>query len=246
MVTTVSRSTNQPALTHHPVYLRGLVQSSSTRQQNSNAPPTILERTDQDLVGALLADLSQQDGMEAIADTIAKTQRNDTLRLYQPVHQVFHIVLLEAVCDPYGQPGLQPRLDPKRIDSAGLVLRRLGANNTVAGWRQAGAKLRGWVPFNDGDSNTSQNKESNLDPDPTQRPPVLGAGNEAIARQLRLRSALPTFEHLTETTSPLFVAPPAVCEAMGKTVLYGVIPLASSEMSEVQETQGYELEFIRK
>ncbi|MGK7889725.1 MAG: hypothetical protein AB4042_10350, partial [Leptolyngbyaceae cyanobacterium] len=252
MVNTVSRSTTRPSLAQHPVCLQGLTTPSDRYPQADPVPPTILERTDQDLIGVLLADLSQQDGMEAIASTIAKTRKDNTLCLYQPVHQVFHIVLLEAVCDPYGQPRLQPRLDPKRIESAGLVLRRLGPNNEVAGWRQAGAKLRGWVRFNDVDSdneegkNKRKDKESYLDPDPTQRPPVFGAGNAAIARQLRSRSALSVAENLTETTSPLFVAPPAVCEAIGKTVLYGVIPLASSEMSEVQEEQGYELEFIRK
>ena len=46
--------------------------------------------------------------------------------------------------------------------------------------------------------------------------------------------------------TPLFVAPPEVCEALGKTVLYGVIPLASSERSEATRVEPLAPGFVRE
>ena len=265
-----SRNANRntpAAFHHHPVCLQGL------RAINAGGEPIILERTDQDFIAALLADLVSDveaganesgasrpgangigvsgigvNGIRAIAPAITQTiaqQRNQdgVLRLFQPVHQVFHLVLLEAVCDLYDQPGLQPRLDPQRIESAGLVVRRLGTDlTTVEGWRQAGAKFRGWVAFDDSAIST---QESDLDPDPEQRPPMLESGNAEINQRLLRSPSVPAPSALSETTSPLFVAPPSVCKAIGKTILYGVIPLASSEQNEVKETREYDLSFVQ-
>jgi hypothetical protein len=228
------------------------------REINPEDEPVILERTDQDFIAALLEDLVSGEGngvkgngvkdthaiAPAITQTIAQeTNKDGVLRLFQPVHQVFHLVLLEAVCDLYDQPGLQPRLDPQRIESAGLVVRRFGTDlTTVEGWRQSGAAFRGWVSFDD---LASSSPERDLDPDPDRRPPGLESGNAEINRRLGRSPLAPAPSSLRETTSPLFVAPPSVCEAIGKTVLYGVIPLASSEQSEVKEQRVYDLDFVR-
>ena len=44
-----------------------------------------------------------------------------------------------------------------------------------------------------------------------------------------------TAEPRTEAVSPLFVAPPDVCRAAHKTVLYGMLPVTSTEVSETPE-----------
>ncbi|MGG6297039.1 hypothetical protein ACQ4M4_21810 [Leptolyngbya sp. AN02str] len=283
MVTTLA-----PTQTAHPARLRGLPGLSS------NGQPTLLQRTEQDFLEVLFQEL-QGASLAAIHSSQAQRRdENQILQLYQPVHQVFHLVLLEAVCDPYDRPELQPRLDPKKIESAGLVIRRFAqpvpsiprplelrsirktttsptpvTTNTLLGWRQAdtveaGAILKGWVPFTDpyfegeaaaqsGPVNCKypQIRDWNLDPIP-QRRCLPTAGNAEIDRQ---RYALGlSSESFSETYSPLFVAPPAVCDALGKTILYGLVPLSSSEVSEIKLSQenprelmgSYQPDFVRE
>jgi hypothetical protein len=195
----------------HPILLRGLSLA------NEGARPTILRRTDQDFLAALLAELGQADGLSNVSP-YAMTQ-STSLKLHQPVHRTFHLALFEAVCDAFGQP----RVDPRQIEGAGLVVRRrTSANGQTAwqGWMTADKQMRGWVALNGAGDD---------DPDPAQRPLPLRAGHKEIDRQLALR--LPPGEPLAETTTPLFVAPPEVCAALGKTILYGLIPVTSAEFS---------------
>ncbi len=103
----------------HAVILRG---ASFTGAVDA---PVILQRTDQEFIPAILEALASQRGREAIAESVASTRDdNHLLKLFQPVHRTFHVALLEVVCDTFGQP----RLDPQRIDSAGLVLRRVAVD----------------------------------------------------------------------------------------------------------------------
>ncbi|HEY2294732.1 MAG TPA: hypothetical protein VGM86_28860 [Thermoanaerobaculia bacterium] len=175
------------------------------------AAPALLQRTDDDPVGVLLEKLASAAGREDLAQSPAG------LKLFQPVHRTWHLALLEVACQA---PGL-PRLDPKRIESAGLVIRRVGTAGALEGWRRAGRALRGWLPFGSG--------EERLDPDPKKRRPAVGSGHPEIDRRLLLLNA---GEPLEESVSPLFVAPPEVCQAAGKTLLYGLVPVASAERSE--------------
>ncbi len=204
--------------------------------------PAILERTEQDFIGALLEELGSDDGLAAAGAHLAQTRdANGVLKLLQPVHRTFELALIEVACDPAGrpdQPALQPRLDPQRIESAGLVIRRLAIDaqgnaieGAVEGWRRAGAAFRGWVPFAD-------EREATLDPDPQRRRPVASAGNGEIDRLLQQLGGLAGLvaEPLAEAYSPLFVAPPEVCAATGKTLLYGLIPVTSAEVADVAAT----------
>ncbi len=134
----------------HPVKLRGL---QAVRLRMTGEEPTILERTDADPIAGVLADLLKPE-LSAIAQTLIKptARTGPRYQLYQPVHRVFHLVLLEAVCDQFGttEAALQPRLDPLKIESAGLVLRRTESGKTK-GWRTlaaasaAATRLTGWV-----------------------------------------------------------------------------------------------------
>jgi hypothetical protein len=255
--------------------LRGL--SLTNRQEG----PVILKRTDQDFIAAMLDTLASENGLEKLAETrMHEPDNGDALRLYQPVHRTFHLAILELCCGDYGLP----RVDPRKISSAGLVVRRLvvdeaapwtqqaegllrealgqadtaaeevslsdGAtinaktlygsskhamanakaarkvllgrrNDRLEGWLQAGRTFQGWVEL--------RADQADLDTDPAQRTPALRSGNHLIDQMIAARAGvLPG-----EVTAPLFVAPPEVCAAAGKTILYGLVPVTSPQISEV-------------
>jgi hypothetical protein len=124
-------------------------------------------------------------------------------------------VLLEAVCRTPGNP----RLDPARLEGMGLVLRRVESPGWSA-WMKDGARRKGWLPLH-GDT---------LDPDPALRPQPRVAAARQIAALIAARRGETVF---AEQTIGLFVAPPALCARLGKTVLYGLVPVASAEESDV-------------
>lgn len=198
------------------------------------SPPTILQRIEQDFIGELLDELAGEDGVRVVTDAIkkkiAQTDKDNVLRLYQPVHRTFHVALLEIACDYQGQ---YPRLDPEKIDSCGLVIRRVvpkGGREVEQGWMSLGRTIRGWMDL-------ETPAQENQDPDPQRRPLALSAGNAEIDRRLQLsyKSALavqPNANQFSESVSALFVAPPDVSAATKKTILYGMIPVTSTEKSE--------------
>ena len=218
------------------------------------AAPVILQRIEDDFIGAVLADLAEEHGLEEALkpEKVARARTPaGRLKLYQPIQRTFHVVLVETFCDVFGEP----RLDPEQIESAGLVIRRcvrtreaqpkrgstpavppLDDVNRLEGWRQAGQKFRTWVPFGD-------RAEANLDPEPERRPPSLRSGHPRIDRELARYGA--SVDRLLETTVPLFVAPPDVCRALQRTVLYGVLPTASSDLSELPGAIPYTIDDVR-
>ncbi|MGB3294650.1 MAG: hypothetical protein WBB01_16830 [Phormidesmis sp.] len=222
--------------------------------------PTVLRRMDDDPIAGVLADLLKP-GLGAISNTLV-TQFDQPWRFFQPVHRVFHVVLLEAVCDPYEADvdAFQPRLNPLKIDSAGLVMRRYAlASREQEGWRTlAGisnnsmAKLRGWIPL-------SSNDALNRDPDPQRRaaPAVQLVGASRVVSSLRLTTGRPELDRqlsvmqaventYSEQVNPLFVAPPEVCQALGKTVLYALVPSTSRELSEAENVESaFDLDFVK-
>ncbi|MEA5463922.1 hypothetical protein [Leptothoe sp. PORK10 BA2] len=250
-------------MVNHGVKLRGLrgPQNSPIAGLSGDAP-TILRRLDENPIAGVLADLAKP-GLQAIANSLV-TQFTDPWRFYQPVHRVFHVALLEAVCDPFGADvdAFQPRLDPLKIDSAGLVLRRYTEDSQgnrlqqQEGWRSLEnpannntVKLRGWIPLPD--SALTQ------DPQPQRsvtrqfaitgrsaNPPEIKTGRLELDRQLSVLQAVEAA--YSEQVHPLFVAPPEVCEAIGKTVLYALIPLTSQELSAAENvTSAFGLDFVK-
>lgn len=248
-------------MVNHVVKLRGLrgPQNSPITGLGGDAP-TILRRLDENPIAGVLADLGKP-GLQAIANTLV-TQFADPWRFYQPVHRVFHVALLEAVCDPFGADvdTLQPRLNPLKIDSAGLVLRRYAVDGQgkrlQEGWRSLEnpennntVKLRGWIPLPD--------SALNQDPQPQRsvtrqfaiagraaNPPEIKTGRLELDRQLSVLQAVEAA--YTEQVHPLFVAPPEVCEALKKTVLYALIPLTSQELSAAENvTSAFGLDFVK-
>lgn len=209
----------------HAVRLRGF---SADRLRNQ---PSIVERKDADFIPAVLDELKSAPGHARLLALMANGKdAAGNLKLFQPIHRTFNVVVVEAYCNTPGEP----RLDPAKIDSAGLVVRRRNADKTSwDGWMHAPdtvasadkPRLRGWVNLDrlvDSDS-------VKTDPDPKRRRLRISAGHPLIDQRLSLQIA---GEHLAEEVAPLFVAPPEVCAAAKRTVLYGMVPVTSSDQSE--------------
>lgn len=199
----------------HPVILRGLTfdAGSGRPQPSTGSRPVLVERTDEDFLSALLEELRSEPGRRRLASTVRNAgEPAPGLKLFQPVHRTFELVLVEALCDTFGEP----RLDPAKIESAGLVVRRLGSRaGEVEGWMHRGGKVRGWVPLHG-------TREQDQDPSPERRRVPVDA---------QLHGLLVDPEPHEESTTRLFLAPPEVCAAAGRTLLYGLVPMASSELA---------------
>jgi hypothetical protein len=126
-------------------------------------------------------------------------------------------------------------LDPRKIESCGLVIRRVSDSDPglLERWSKYGDSIQGWVPCADDD----------LDPDPTRRRPPATTGNSYIDSRLPIAS--PAYGPFTETVAPLFVAPPSVCVAAKATILYGIVPVTSVEKSEAKPVIRFTSDFVR-
>ncbi len=127
--------------------------------------------------------------------------------------------MVELACESPGYP----RVDPARVLSAGLVLRRVpnagGAADETWPWMSNPKGQFAWIK-----------RDASLhddDPDPTLRRRLQSG--QASLDQMLLDQSLATA--LTESSTPAFVAPPSVCNATGRTLAYALIPTASSEAS---------------
>ena len=240
----------------HPVVLAGLRRSGDALLK----APVIIERRDEDFVEGTYADLKDSERREALLAAALRQTRprghsRHVARLYAPVQRVFNLALFEAFCDHPGliatgdpahplRPGF-PRLDPQTIESSGMVLRRVlrtpvdGARHEA--WIKSESKFFGW------DAIDPDHEDD--DPEADRRAPAVSAGHPLVNAQLAAnRRGLSAMsrrlagqkEPVHEAVTPLFVAPPDVNAANGKTVLFGVLQVASSEQSESPPaTPGY-------
>ncbi len=200
---------------HHPVLI------GAPRDMSGGSKPALLQRTDEDFVESTLDDLRSHAGRQTLQGLRAKaTNKQGTLKLFQPIQRQFHVALVEAWCD---LPGL-PRIDAAKIDSAGMVLRRLGAGGRE-GWMRSKGRVRGWVRL------ARVGGEAN-DPGAALRLRSVLTGVADIDRQLTGFALENPDSLLNEDVIPLYVAPPDVCSDAGKTLLYGIVPTISSEISE--------------
>jgi hypothetical protein len=196
--------------------------------------PTLLERNEQTLIPVLLDELARPNGFEVIEKSVAASQEGGfkdvaTLKLFQPVHRTFYLALLEALCDEFGDP----RLAATQIESAGLVTRRLRQDSQgrllrnesgellEEGWMYDQGAPVGWLPLDE--------TQRDQDPDPAKRRLPVVAGDPEIDRQLAALTG--DVNTLSESVTPLFVAPPELCATRKKTLLYGMTPVTSSEFS---------------
>ncbi|RQP21478.1 hypothetical protein [Piscinibacter terrae] len=211
------------ALSHglvHPVYLTGLRHGSRAL----DAKPVIVERRDQEFVQGLLDDLTDANQHTAVL-AAAPAKQSGTMRVFPPLQRVFNMLVLEAFCDVPGQP----RLEPKKIESSGFVLRRVDGTRKLA-WLKAGTKVFGWEAV-----------DEDLDPAQDRRGKAVTLGHpvlDALApSQQRIRTAGSTrlaasAVPVSEDVQPLFIAPPDVCKGAGKTLLFGNLKVVSGELTE--------------
>ncbi len=220
----------------HDVILRPLGAGPATAM--------IATAKEQAFINAVLSDLQSASWRQAIAARQGLRRGADgVLELQQPIHRAFHIALFEAVCRTPGSP----RLDPKKIDGMGLVLRRdAGApapgrarlrlppradlqrqplREGWDGWMSAGPLKLGWKPVSAGDA----------DPDPSAQNAVRPASAQSTLQALIAKKA-GAAPLATEEVLPLFAASPDVCQAVGATVLYGLVPVASPEQTDSRPT----------
>ncbi|HEX5125595.1 MAG TPA: hypothetical protein VFW00_02535 [Rhodocyclaceae bacterium] len=198
-----------------------IVISAPRDMKNSNAP-LILQRSDDDFVSAIMEDMKTADSRLSLRDDEAQAQ-DDTLhvlKLYQPIQRQHHVAVIEAWCDTPGGP----RVDPARISSAGMVLRRIRGSQ-YEGWMRAKGRLRGWV-------GVDRLGPDRSDPDSTLRLATKTTGVADIDRSL-ISFALENDDSLlNESVIPLFAAPPDVCASANKTIYYGIVQTTSSELAE--------------
>jgi hypothetical protein len=198
-----------PPAEHHDVQLRPL--------GNGDARSIIVTSAAQDFIAALFEDLQAADWRARLDSMRRRRVGSDgVLGLGQPTHRRFQIALFEAWCS---RPG-QPRLDPARIESSGLVV-RLVRGSRRAGWMKRGKTIEGWTLLN----------RPELDPDPA-RAAAAQPANAAILSVLAARRGNPV-KPAAETVHALFPAPPDVCAALGRTILFAVIPVVSTETSDL-------------
>jgi len=198
---------------------------SSPRDMASGSAPLILQRSDEDFVEAVLEDFRTASGRAGLLDSLASARTADqTLKLFQPIQRQFHLALLEAWCDLPGKP----RIDPTKVDAAGMVLRRLRtdsqANNYLEGWMRGGGRLRGWL-------SVDRLGDAQADPLPVVRMARRATRQPQIDRALVALSARSDAAILNEHVIPMFVAPPDVCTQAGRTLFYGVVQTSSSELA---------------
>jgi hypothetical protein len=176
----------------------------------------IVTAAEADFIPAVLDDLVAPDAAARIAARRGRRRGSDgVLELHLPLHRRFHLLLLEAYCRTPGSP----RLDPRKLEGMGLVLRRF-AGRSLAAWMQDGAARKGWLPVHGGE----------LDPDPLLRPQPRSPASRQIATLIATRRGERPF---AEEVLPLFAAPPEVCAKAGRTLLYGLVQVASAEESGV-------------
>ena len=198
----------------HATILRGL--------DGPSAAPLIVKRTDEDFVEAMLREAKSPALASLLASRAGDKDSGGTLRLFQPVHRVYNLVLVEAIC---AMPG-EPRLDPEKIDSAGMVIRRVssspGSGLFGEGWMVGERGPVGWRRFASAD-------EAMLDPDPALRR-LPDQGSAAV--NLRVQEVLRKQGVFGEEVVTLYTAPDDVCAAANKTLLFGLVPTASAETGE--------------
>lgn len=205
----------------HEVIVHGVNLSGVERKT-----PVVLEMNDVDFPGRFLTDLASPQAARISSATELNLESHP---LYQPVQRMLNVAMVEMNCDTAGEPPI----DPKRIASAGIVIRRVRRTRTsrtsyidhfdrVSAWMRSPSGTYAWVPL-------SPDQEDN-DPDPTRRP-QLKSGQPGLDEQL---TALALSSANTESSTPAFVAPPATCAALHRTVVYGMVPTASSDVTDTK------------
>ena len=210
----------------HATRLRG---PSSLR---AGAPAIVVDVEAEDFVAALGQALKRADwprfGWPQSLPLAQLPLQGAPRALFQPIHRRFNLLLLDTHCDVFGTP----RLDPRKIESSGFVVRRwVGADPGQAMpdalqlatasnwqvWRQADGEALGWQPLADA-------RDCDADPDPARRP-LPRTGNPVVDAQLAARAvAVPA-----EAVNRLYPLAPDINDHARRTLLYGLVPAGEAQ-----------------
>jgi hypothetical protein len=214
----------QPSPPQHPVLI------GAPRDLLAQPRPLILQRSDEDFIESTLADLRSAAGRRQLLALRAQAvDGQGVLKLFQPIQRQFHLARIEAWCDTPGTP----RIDPARVHSAGLLLRRLDAQGRPEAWMKSQGRLRGWQSL-------ARLGGADREPGAALRLQRRSTGVAGIDRQLAASAAASADEVMDEQVIPLYLAPPDVNADAGKTLFYGLVPTTSGELSEAPPSLGDE------
>lgn len=206
----------------HAVKLRG--------PARSGAPAIVTDIEADDFVTALAAALQRSDwprfGWPASLPLPLLAAHGAPRALFQPIHRRFNLVLLDTHCDVFGTP----RLDPKKIDSMGFVVRRwAGADADAATpaafdapsnwlrWLERDGEPLGWQRIGDA-------RDADADPDPARRP-LPKTGHALLDARLAQQHAAAA----GEAVNKLYPLPPEVNAHAQRTLLYGLVPCGDAQ-----------------
>ncbi|MGM9480222.1 hypothetical protein ACS5PN_03415 [Roseateles sp. NT4] len=202
--------------THHAVAVGG------PSRQHPHAP-------------AVLVDIEAGDFVTALSDAITSTawprfgwpaslpiarlpDQAAPRALFQPIHRRFNLVLFDTHCEVFGSP----RLDPRKIESSGFVVRRWAGPDDINA--QALADPHNWQTWQaEGWRGLPNAAAFDADPDPARRP-APRTGNPGVDARLAALRAV----HPAEAVNPLHALMPAVCDAAKRSLLYGVVPTSEA------------------
>ena len=124
---------------HHPIRVGAPRDIVPPLSPDAATPPALLQRSDEDFVASTIEDLRTADGRASLRTKLASARNAaQVLKLFQPLQRQFHLAAIEAWCDTAGTP----RIDPARVDSAGLVLRRIRGDRVGPVPRSLGQEQR--------------------------------------------------------------------------------------------------------
>ncbi len=214
----------------HEIFVRGVDLSGTEHRA-----PVIVQMHDDDFPARFLTDLASPRQPQISNSRVINTSLQP---LYQPVQRLLNVAMVDLHCNTL----VYPRVDPTHILSAGVVIRRVflraGVNGgapyndfaTMSAWMRSPSGQYSWVKL-------SADQED-CDPDPMKRPQLL-SGQLDLDRQL---ASLFLATASTEGTSAAFAAPPATNAALGRTVVYAVVPTASSEVADTPPRQPVQID----
>jgi hypothetical protein len=187
--------------------------------------PALLQRSDDDFIEAIVEQLRTHAGRIALKGDLASARTGrQVLKLFQPVQRQFHVAVVEAWCE---MPGT-PRIDPARVESAGMVVRRIRRDASGArleGWMRASGTLLGWARV----ARLGGERAHPTSAKRLARHPV----SPSLDRQLTSLALEHEDALLDEHVVPMFAAPPDVCAEAKKTLFYGLVPTTSAELAAV-------------
>jgi hypothetical protein len=207
-------------MVEHAAFIRGVSLEGRLRTR-----PVLVAMHDTDFPARFFADLGRSSHERISSTSPAKHSSDGYIHLLQPVQRRVQVAMISLACESVGYP----RLDPQRVLGAGIVVRRIPLDERTGVLRQD-LTPEAWMQNSDGKFGWTRIKKSEeeLDPDPAKRR-TLSSGQPELDRMLVAHLGQKT---LMESFTPAFVAPPDVCERLKKTIVFAVIPTASSDVAD--------------